>query len=212
MNVLEQIELRLASVFSMDKYMSFPAIWNRIAKQLPKLKVEGKHALAIAGRFDIASHQIYGDPQLDWILMVYNGIKRIGNSEGLNKKKTINLTLDPLEDTRLDVELQAENTTIIYGGEEKTGAIDTQGRLEVDLNGDGTYDIRITFNDVGTIDVENLASVRYHFQIVYTTLIVDDYLDAGHEILYPNIDDVKQLLQTSVAEGQEQTVTGFARL
>jgi hypothetical protein len=111
-DVLEQINKRLSSKYSIHQFLGSPK-WDAVKKSILALKPEGVAALQVAGRFDIASYALYDDPMLDWILMVYNGIKKIGYEEGLDVKRTINLTLDAGESEDLDV-IFDRNAQVLY--------------------------------------------------------------------------------------------------
>jgi hypothetical protein len=136
MDALEQIDKRLSSKYSIHQFLGSPK-WDEVKKGILALTPEGVAALQVAGRFDIASYALYNDPMLDWVLMVYNGIRAIGYEEGLDVKRTINLTLDAGESEDLDVLFDRSaqvlfNLTVRGSMEAKYGAVATDIDIGVD--------------------------------------------------------------------------------
>lgn len=211
-SVLDQAKTKIESEWSITKYLPYPDKWDNLVKQILKLKVAGVHSMRLDGRLDTASYQIYnGNPQLDWILMVYNGIKHIGSDEPVENRKAVYLTLLPDERSLQDVPIRHDDIIFTYNGERYPVYTDGQGRDYVDLDGDTIPDIYIIYNVNGSITFWNDSSVKYYFQVSYIERTTSDYLMVGHQLLYPSYNDLLALVREINAD-DEKANTGFARL
>ncbi len=163
--VLDQIEERLGSPFSIHQYLIDTNLFDKVVKKILALKPVGQHALQVNGRFDIASFAIYGTSELDWILMVYNGIKRIGNFTGKDIKRTISLKLSPQQQFVVQVALSHDNLEIVANGVVIPKFLDVEQRTIADADGDGVNDVRITFTATGAV-IENTEIVIPSVQLL----------------------------------------------
>lgn len=215
-SVYDQITKKLQSEFSIHQYLPFPALWDRVVRGLLKLTAEGKHTMQLDGRLDIASWKIYGDPMLDWVLAVYNGIKRVGSDVPLRVRQTISLTLYSRHSSEsqeiVKKSIRKEDVRIVFGGLTYSLVTQPDDSLTVSFSGGPNPDIRLTWTVDGTVLVKNESVNIYSFQIFYFDYVRDLFLMAGQEIIYPNIDDVRGVLQKVQAQDQAEDFTGFARL
>ncbi len=211
-DVLEQIDDKLASNFNIQRYLKDVDLWDTTVKKLLALPAVGSYALQVAGRFDIASNQVFGTPELDWVLLVYNGIKRIGTFGVKDTKKTINLALDPLDSFTTEIPLLHARLDIKVGDTIIPKFLDTQGRTEADVDGDANNELLITPTSTGA-KIENLkiAGDPISFVIVFKEEDRDDFLNVGTVIPFPSLAEVTAVL-TEVQAEEERKVTGFARL
>jgi hypothetical protein len=210
-DVLTQCKNKIESEWSMSKYLPYPDKWDALVNDILKLKAAGTHAIKVDGRLDIASHQIYGNPQLDWILQIYNGIKSIGSDEPIESRKAVYLTLLPDERSLQDVPIRHDDIIFTYNGAAYPVYTDISGRDYVDLDGDLLPDIYIIYNNNRSITFWNDSSVKYFFQVSYIERTTSDYIMAGYQILYPDYQDLLALVREINSKADVET-SGFARL
>ena len=212
MDVLEQIETKLTSQFSINKYLADVNRWDRTVDALLKLAPAGIHYLRVDGRFDIASKQIYGDPMLDWILMVYNRIRRLGNLELRESAQVFTYTLEIGESSVTDVPLKFSTTDILDVDHNKLPKyLDGQGRLYTDVNGDFSNDLLITFTTTGAIVANSDLNLPISFFLVHREIVQDDFMAAGTMLSFPARRDIEAALKSATKE-ERKVSTGFGRL
>jgi hypothetical protein len=209
-SVFDEATRKLQSEWAVFQYMQDPVKWDALVSQIIKLKPAGVHAMQRDGRLDIASYQIYDNPQLDWVLMVYNGIKHVGSDAPTKNTKAINLTLDGGESNLFNVPMLPADMIFVWNGISQP-ILSNQTGYYVVLNGGSDPEIYIIFNSNGTITISNVSATRYTFSISYVERISDDYLMTGQQILFPDYQATLKLIQQINSES-ERSVSGFARL
>ena len=111
-DVFTQLNIDIASVYNVAKYMRTTIIWDRITNLLRSLDIWKAAAIQVPGRLDIISHQVYSDSRLDWVLLVYNGVQ---NTEDLIAGTLINCPLKEAIDMVLFSAKRLEGTTARIG-------------------------------------------------------------------------------------------------
>lgn len=216
-DVYQDIQSRLDSPFNVSRFMVDTARWDKLMSELPKLKVAGKAAVSLDGRLDIISNNIYGTPLLDWVLLVYNKIRKIGG-DILRVQRTLNVSMAAGSLRVFAVKIRPYNvsepsifTYLNSLGQAVTATV-MQGplRMYVTL---GSVIEAITFSNRGDggTDFRNMTSSIQEFQITYMDTVEDDTLVAGHVMYYPSLQDIRQLLLETEA-GDAKDSSGFARL
>lgn len=216
-DVYQDIQSRLDSPFSISRYMVDNRKWDKLLAALPGLKVAGEKAVSLDGRVDIMSYQIYGTPLLDWMLLIYNGIKSVGG-DILRVQKTLNVSMTAGELRVFDVKIRpysvSEPSIFTYlnslGQAVTANVMQGSTHMYVTL---GSITEAITFTDRldGGTTFRNLTSDTHEFQITYMDSVEDASLVAGHVLYYPSLSDVLALLQESESE-TSNVLSGFARL
>jgi len=209
-SVFDEATRKLESDWAVFQYLQDPVKWDALVAQIIKLKPAGVHSMQKDGRLDIASYQIYDNPQLDWVLLVYNGIKHVGSDVPTQNTKAINLTLDGGESNLFDVPLLAADMIFVWNGTAQP-IFNNQIGYYVILDGGTDPEIYIIFNSNGTVTIRNVSTNRYTFSVSYIERVNDDYLMTGQQILFPDYRATLKLVQQINAES-ERAVSGFARL
>lgn len=180
---------------------------------LPKLPPAGTHALQVDGRLDIASFRLYEDPMLDWILAVYNAIRYFGSDEPYQETGTIHLTLEAGRHYVAAVPIRSGDLQIIYGGAKRPVYTNPDGSQYSTFGG---TTILITYQASGGVRIRNEAEsdvlLTVTFQIVYIKYLKNNFLMAGQQILYPDIEAVRTLLSDVRQTEEAASFTGFNRL
>lgn len=209
--VYDVAEQNLGSIFSMHQYMRDAAKWHNLLREIPKLPAEGKHAIQVGGRLDIASFQIYQTHMLEWVLLVYNGIHTMGTGDFNPNRQSAEFSLEPQEQKVYALTLPYESVQVLNeNGDDVPTLQDPQGRTYADADGNGTNDLRITVHEQ-TSTVENTQlSGTIKGRIVYIQQEESNILGQGYEIIYPSKLDIENLLaeQEEISEEDE----GFDRL
>jgi len=216
MNVTEQINQKVASNYSVDKYMGNLNVWDTLAKELPNLTALGLYSLKVDGRIDIASYDLYEDPMLDWVLLLYNKIKRIGTNTVSTIKKVLPLSIDARDGDvydrqTYDLGLAVGNFEVISNGDTIPTYQDPQGNTYADVDQDSVNDLYIEYGTRGATVITNTSLVDIDCSIAYTDRSVDNTLAKGYQLAYPSQSDIDTLLARVLVENQEQ-VSGFSRL
>jgi len=210
-SVFDEADRKLQSDWSIVSYMQDPVKWDKLVTQIIKLPPAGVHSMQRDGRLDIASYQIYNTPQLDWILMLYNGIKHVGSDEPVQVTKAVHLTLTGGESDLFDVPMRPEDMLFVWNSIAQP-IFNNQLGYYVILNGGADPEIYIIFNNNKSITIKNVSAITYSFSVSYIERQTDDYLMPGHQLLFPNYDDALKLVQKLTEQTQQTQFSGFARL
>lgn len=219
-SVFDESKRKLLSDWSMDKYMQDPVKWDALVNQISKLPAAGVHSMQRDGRLDIASYRIYGTPQLDWILMIYNGLMRVGSDEPKQLTKSLNLTLAGGESNIFDDSLK--HGELVFSWDDPDDDPDTGPQaVPIYTNGTGDYvvlnggidpEIYIIYNSNGSVTISNVSAIQYTFVISYIERVTDDALMTGQQLLYPDYESTLKLVKKSNVSTQQSKYAGFTRL
>jgi hypothetical protein len=210
--VYDDIEARLASQYSVAKYIGNDALWDRVVDSLLALPAAGSHAMQLDGRLDVASWNIYGTAELDWVLAVYNGAKGVGSDVPLRESAEAVVKLAAGRFMGLTAPIHKEDISASCLGEAVALVAGPEGTVQADLDGDGNPDIRIAWAASGMVVVSNIGAFEWEVVLSYYRYLTDESLMAGQTLTYPSIADVSKALSDSVNKEQAKTFTGFARL
>lgn len=215
MDVYEKINQDMQTIYSAHRYMSTDK-WFDVAHELYALSVAGNHALQVTGRVDIMSLAVYGTPLLDWVLLLYNNIKHIGNDEPIVTKRTATMTLAPGESRSLHISITPDSYSILSD----VGAAQKQAYLSLDvgtnvtsvqLDPDAAPGIDLTVQYVGDPTFTNVSAVSHTVTVAYNEMVVDDTLVAGQILTYPALTEVVRVLNEADRVSNNVRI-GFSRL
>lgn len=217
MDVLQQIDDRLQSPFSIHKWIASKS-WGTLVKEIRLLPAVGVYSLPIAARLDKAAYDIYGNAILDWVLLVYNKIGTMGTFEGRDEQETFVLTIDgngerteDLQLTTTNFELYIWNAVTNTWQRNNTKTTSTEG-FQFDLNNDGINDMVVDTTKASPV-FKNIGNEEVTFQVVRTRKTYEDYLDAGEDITYPDLTALVRLFASGVVESADKNnYYGFKRL
>lgn len=217
-DVYEDIDSSLSSQYSIHSYLGNSS-WDYIKKKVQALTPAATHVMQVPGRLDIASQSVYSTPLLDWILLLYNGIDKIGYDQGIEESHSLSLTL-PAVNTEgytyvTEDPLKSGSTSVMYtdiDGKEKKAtsyAVDTY-RYTYGF-GAGPAVLQIDFNPTDLPRLTNISGSSISFRVAYTDIKYSQELDSGTILQYPSLDEVKAVLQQSIIIEDKKNLS-FGRL
>lgn len=217
MDVYQQIQQKMQSKFSLHRWLG-STVWGTLVKEIRALNKVGTYSLPLAARFDKAAFDIYGEPRLDWVLLVYNSIRAMGTFEGRDVQETFVLTIDPGVARTEDLQLTSDNFDLYTWdsiNEEwvinRTRTTYAQG-FYYDLNADGLNDLQISTVAAGAV-FTNTGTAQTTFRLSYNRIEFSDLLDAGEDISYPSLAALEALFASGqIEKSDKEKYYGFKRL